>query len=45
VQLSYTAAWAKNYPQSAWLLQEEAQAWAKTAWTVAMQDTVAATAS
>jgi exopolyphosphatase/guanosine-5'-triphosphate,3'-diphosphate pyrophosphatase len=45
VQLSYTAAWAKNYPQSAWLLQEEAQAWAKTAWTVTMQDTVAAAAS
>jgi exopolyphosphatase/guanosine-5'-triphosphate,3'-diphosphate pyrophosphatase len=32
VRLAYPAAWAVAYPQSAWLLQEEMQAWQKTAW-------------
>ena len=24
--------WARQYPQSAWLLQEEAEAWSRTPW-------------
>ncbi|TSE35050.1 Ppx/GppA phosphatase family protein [Tepidimonas charontis] len=27
-----TSGWAQQYPQSAWLLQEEAQHWARTPW-------------
>uniref|UniRef100_UPI0035B058E6 exopolyphosphatase n=1 Tax=Hylemonella sp. TaxID=2066020 RepID=UPI0035B058E6 len=34
VQLSHPAAWGASYPQSAWLLQEEAVAWQKTAWAL-----------
>jgi exopolyphosphatase/guanosine-5'-triphosphate,3'-diphosphate pyrophosphatase len=36
VRLSYHGAWAASYPQSAWLLQEEAQAWLKTAWKLSV---------
>ncbi len=38
VILRHSAGWAQAWPQSAWLLQEEAQAWQKTAWTVKVQD-------
>jgi exopolyphosphatase/guanosine-5'-triphosphate,3'-diphosphate pyrophosphatase len=31
-KLTTNPGWAKRYPQSAWLLGEEAQAWQKTAW-------------
>ncbi len=31
-KLSTLPGWAKRYPQSAWLLSEEAQAWRKTDW-------------
>lgn len=31
-RLTTAAGWAKRFPQSAWLLSEEAQAWQKTAW-------------
>lgn len=31
-RLTTVPGWARQYPQSAWLLQEEADAWAKTAW-------------
>jgi exopolyphosphatase/guanosine-5'-triphosphate,3'-diphosphate pyrophosphatase len=34
LQLRYPAAWALKYPQSAYLLQEEAVAWQKTAWAL-----------
>ena len=34
VQLSHPATWGASYPQSAWLLQEEVQAWQKTAWVL-----------
>jgi len=30
--LSTAAGWAKRYPQSAWLLGEEAAAWQRTDW-------------
>jgi exopolyphosphatase/guanosine-5'-triphosphate,3'-diphosphate pyrophosphatase len=31
-KLTTNPGWAKRYPQSAWLLGEEVQAWQKTAW-------------
>ncbi|MGQ9724192.1 MAG: exopolyphosphatase, partial [Tepidimonas sp.] len=31
-RLTTAPGWARQYPQSAWLLQEEAAAWGKTAW-------------
>jgi len=31
-RLTAAAGWAKRFPQSAWLLQEEASAWQKTRW-------------
>ncbi len=34
LSLRYPAAWALKYPQSAYLLQEEAVAWQKTTWTL-----------
>lgn len=34
VALRYPTDWARSYPQSAWLLQEEMQVWQKTAWTL-----------
>jgi exopolyphosphatase/guanosine-5'-triphosphate,3'-diphosphate pyrophosphatase len=37
VRLAYPGAWAAAYPQSAWLLQEEVQAWLKTAWGLKVQ--------
>lgn len=33
-ELEYPEGWGRAWPQSAWLLHEEAQAWAKTAWTI-----------
>lgn len=36
VRLAYADTWAAAYPQSAWLLQEEVQAWQKTAWTLSV---------
>jgi exopolyphosphatase/guanosine-5'-triphosphate,3'-diphosphate pyrophosphatase len=35
-QLTAAPGWAQRYPQSAWLLQEEAQAWAKVGVTLAL---------
>jgi exopolyphosphatase/guanosine-5'-triphosphate,3'-diphosphate pyrophosphatase len=35
--LSASEAWAQTYPQSAYLLQEEAAAWQKTPWTLFIQ--------
>jgi exopolyphosphatase / guanosine-5'-triphosphate,3'-diphosphate pyrophosphatase len=37
-QFKLTAApgWARQYPQSAWLLEEEAQAWQKTDWRLVL---------
>jgi exopolyphosphatase / guanosine-5'-triphosphate,3'-diphosphate pyrophosphatase len=32
--LSWREGWAESYPQSAYLLREEAQAWQKTPWTL-----------
>lgn len=34
LDLRYPASWAVKFPQSAYLLQEEAVAWQKTAWTL-----------
>ena len=31
-KLTTNPGWSRRYPQSAWLLQEEVQAWQKTAW-------------
>lgn len=39
LSLRYPAAWALKYPQSAYLLQEEAVAWQKTAWTLDCSET------
>ncbi|MFN4362039.1 MAG: exopolyphosphatase [Hylemonella sp.] len=39
VQLSHPATWGASYPQSAWLLQEEVQAWQKTAWALHVRAT------
>ncbi|MEQ1660496.1 MAG: exopolyphosphatase, partial [Hylemonella sp.] len=38
VRLAYPAAWGVNYPQSAHLLQEEVQAWQKTAWALQVEN-------
>jgi exopolyphosphatase/guanosine-5'-triphosphate,3'-diphosphate pyrophosphatase len=34
VRLACRADWVQRYPQSAYLLQEEVQAWQKTAWVL-----------
>jgi len=39
VQLSHPATWGASYPQSAWLLQEEVQAWQKTLWALHVRAT------
>ncbi|HEX5805833.1 MAG TPA: exopolyphosphatase, partial [Macromonas sp.] len=33
-KLTTVVGWARQYPQSAWLLQEEVDAWQKTGWRV-----------
>jgi exopolyphosphatase/guanosine-5'-triphosphate,3'-diphosphate pyrophosphatase len=35
--LSASEGWAQTYPQSAYLLQEEATAWQKTPWTLRIE--------
>jgi exopolyphosphatase/guanosine-5'-triphosphate,3'-diphosphate pyrophosphatase len=37
VRLRHPAAWGASYPQSAYLLREEEQAWLKTAWVLKVQ--------
>lgn len=36
-KLVATSGWARRYPQSAWLLQEECEAWQKTGWRFATE--------
>lgn len=37
INLTIPAAWAQRYPQSAYLLREEANAWQKTAWALTIE--------
>ena len=37
ITLAIPPAWAQRFPQSAYLLREEANAWQKTAWTLTVQ--------
>jgi exopolyphosphatase/guanosine-5'-triphosphate,3'-diphosphate pyrophosphatase len=39
VRLRHPAAWGASYPQSAYLLREEEQAWLKTAWVLKVRET------
>jgi exopolyphosphatase/guanosine-5'-triphosphate,3'-diphosphate pyrophosphatase len=38
IQLKYQAEWASNYPQSAYLLREEALAWQKSPWALVLEE-------
>jgi exopolyphosphatase/guanosine-5'-triphosphate,3'-diphosphate pyrophosphatase len=37
IHLQAPSVWAKHHPQSAWLIQEEAQAWQKVGWRMTYQ--------
>jgi exopolyphosphatase/guanosine-5'-triphosphate,3'-diphosphate pyrophosphatase len=38
IQLKYQSGWASNYPQSAYLLREEALAWQKSPWALVLEE-------